>query len=274
MQQPAGRADVQHSHARRFGSAQQLRLTAHTEWNGAPQRSTHASGRLRHKAETRRHRGCPCLLWVWHGMAWHGTAWAVGCGRACAPLMASTIGACCIRERPMACDARVCCKLRAACCVLHGCAMRLQRARGMTPQRRRSCAVRVPSHVNGSQCETVRFFPQLSLSLLSVTRSDGRNATGQIGCTAVTAARRCSAASRFAPTRRRRDHCTLHRGCMLHVICCMLCVCECGLLRRRMCAHRREDVGTLRRGRELLRCSAPHATCHVATYNMPRGNIQ
>ena len=180
MQQPAGRADVRHAHARRFGSLQQLRLTAHTEWNGAPQRSAHASG-----CGTRPKRDATAAVhaysgygMAWHGMAWYGMAWAAGCGRACAPLMASTIGACCIRERPMACDARVCCMLRAACCVLHGCAMRLQRARGMTPQRRRSCAVRVPSHVNGSQCETVRFFPQLSLSLLSVTRSDGRNATG------------------------------------------------------------------------------------------------
>jgi hypothetical protein len=193
-------------------------------------------------------------------MAWHGMAWAVGCGRACAPLMASTIGACCIRERPMACDARVCCKLRAACCVLHGCAMRLQRARGMTPQRRRSCAVRVPSQVNGSQCETVRFFPQLCLSLLSVTHSDGlSNATGQIGCSAVTAARRCSAASRFAPTRRAdaiTALCTEVACCTSYVECCV-CV-------NAVCCH----VGCVRTEERTSALCAEAASFSAAAHRM------
>jgi hypothetical protein len=103
----------------RCNSCGSLRTQNGTALRSAARMQAAAQGR------TRRHRGCRCLLWAWqrHGMAWYGMVWAAGCGRACAPLMASTIGACCIRERPMACDARsvASCVLHVACCMAVQC---------------------------------------------------------------------------------------------------------------------------------------------------------
>jgi hypothetical protein len=117
-----------------------------------------------------------------------------------------------------------------------------------------------------SQCETVRF--RSSLSLLSVTRSDGRNATGQIGCTAVTAARpqvQCSVT--ICPdSARRRDHRTLHRGCMLHVSCCMLCA--------RMLVAATSDVCAPKRGRRHSARRPRASPLQRTACKMPRGDIQ